>query len=629
MLQVENLSKSFGELKLLESVSFSIENGEKVGLIAPNGNGKTTLLKMLTGELQPDEGRIVYSSDMRIAYLEQQPYINPKHTIIEACLDGDDALSQLLQQWELAVQKGDGEAMGKLSERMDSMQAWSVEHNVAEILGKLGITDIHRPCQKLSGGEAKRIALARVLIQEPNLLIFDEPTNHLDLDSIEWLEDYLSQAHMGLLLVTHDRYFLDRVCSRIIEIDDLSLYSYQGNYHYYVEKREERLAAREASVGKARNLMRKELDWIRRQPQARGTKAKYRIEAFEKLKLQAQSGNIQTEIDLSKHQSTYLGKKIFEAKNVSKRFGEKVILDNFCYTFSRYDKVGIIGPNGVGKTTFLKLLLGLEQPDNGCFDIGETVRFGYYRQEMPPFDPGKRVIDTITDIADTIIYPDGGSISASQLLNRFLFPPHKQYSPICKLSGGELRRLYLCTVLISAPNFLILDEPTNDLDIVTLNVLEDYLSEFTGCVLVVSHDRFFMDKIVSHLFYFEGNGCIKDFPGNYSQWRLLKEFRESESVVSTNSDKQTTAKEEKKKPVQREKYKLSFKEQKEYDNNKNRIEELEKEQKELEKILSSGTLQDIELREQSIRIGKIMEEMELLIFRQLELEDSIEDKSGQ
>ncbi|MDY6122048.1 MAG: ABC-F family ATP-binding cassette domain-containing protein [Porphyromonas sp.] len=620
MLQVENLSKSFGELRLLEHVSFGIEDGEKVGLIAPNGSGKTTLLRMLVGEQIPDEGRITYSSDMRVAYLEQYPHIDPAHTILEACLAGDDPLSLLLREWQRAVLIEDNEQMLKLSERMDALQAWDAEHRVREILGKLGLTNVNGSCEKLSGGEAKRIAIAKVLIREPNLLIFDEPTNHLDLDTIEWLEDYLTQTRMGLLLVTHDRYFLDRVCSRIIEIDDRSIYSYQGNYHYYIEKRDERITAQEASVMKARNLMRKELDWIRRQPQARGTKAKYRIEAFEKLRQQAQQSTLQDKVDLNSHKASYVGKKIFEAKNVSKRYGDKIILQNFNYTFSRYDKVGIVGSNGIGKTSFLKLLLGIEQPDEGFIDVGETVRFGYYRQEMPPFDPNKRVIDIITDIADTIVYPDGMSISASQLLTRFLFPPHRQYSPISNLSGGELRRLYLCTILISAPNFLVLDEPTNDLDIITLNVLEDYLSDFAGCVLIVSHDRYFMDKVASHLFCFEGNGLIRDFPGSYSQWRLRKEFEEANNKIDPLDSQR---KEGKTKTVRKEKKKLSYKEQLEYDNNVLRLDQLEAEQGRIEKELSSGLLAGIELQQKSMRVGQIIEEMDLIVLRQLELEDSI------
>ncbi|MFC4665896.1 ABC-F family ATP-binding cassette domain-containing protein [Falsiporphyromonas endometrii] len=619
MLQVENLTKSFGDLLLFDEVSFSVDDGEKVGLIAPNGTGKTTLLRILMGDDVPDDGRIIFSKDMTVAYLPQRPEILPEHTILEACLDNNDHQTELIRRWKEALQHNDNEAMTELSPQIDSLNLWSFEHKVSEVLGKLGLVDIDRTCKSLSGGETKRIALARLLIKEPNLLILDEPTNHLDLDAIEWLEDYLTRSQMGLLLVTHDRYFLDRICTRIIEIDQKKIYSYNGNYNYYLEKRDERLSSQEQSVLKAKNLMRKELDWIRRQPQARGTKAKYRIDAFAELKQKASEKRQEVSIDLSNHTATYIGKKIFEAYDVSKSFGNKKIVDRFNYIFARYDKVGIVGPNGVGKSTFLKLLLGIEQPDSGYFEIGETVRFGYYSQEMPPFDPQKRVIDIITDIADEITYPGGQRISASQLLTRFLFEPDKQYNFVGKLSGGEMRRLYLCTVLIGAPNFLVLDEPTNDLDIVTLNVLEEYISEFKGCVLIVSHDRYFMDKVAEHIFVFKGEGIIKDFPGSYSQWRIHDEFETLEKSKAEASIQ--TAKSYK--PERREKKKLSYKEQKEYDANNQQIKKLEIEKADLESKLSSGSLRGEALMEASTRIGEVNDEMDLLTLRQLELEDTL------
>ena len=471
MLQVDQLAKSFGDRLLFSDVTFGIERGQKVGLIAPNGSGKSTLLRILLGQEEADSGSVIYERDIRRAYLPQLPDLPEEGTILEACFNRFDPVAQLTLQWEQAVESEDHAAMERLLPEMEAQGGWSYEQRAKEILGALGIQDHHRPITRLSGGERKRIALASTLISQPDLLFLDEPTNHLDLKSIEWLEGYLARSTMGLLLITHDRYFLDRVCNEILELDGGQAYRYRGNYDYYLTKRQERHEAEDQARERALNLYRRELDWMRRQPQARGTKAQYRIDAFHELEKRTQARQRTEQVDLGGAKGGYIGKKIFEAKHVSKRFGDKIILEDFNYIFARHDKVGIIGENGVGKTTFLRMLLGEVAPDSGSFDIGTTVRFGYYSQTAPDFDPKKRVIDIVQDIADDFVLPQGSSIeriSASQILTRFLFPPERQYTPVEKLSGGELRRLYLCTILVTSPNFLILDEPTNDLDILTL-----------------------------------------------------------------------------------------------------------------------------------------------------------------
>ncbi|ATR92699.1 ABC-F family ATP-binding cassette domain-containing protein [Porphyromonas gingivalis] len=622
MFQAQHLTKSFGDLVLFEDLSFSIERGEKVGLIARNGNGKTTLMNILTGIDSPDSGEVIYQNSIRRAYLPQLPQVLPGSTVLETCFGHNDEMTSLIARWEEASARGDGKRMEELLPEMDALGAWEYEQRAREILTRLHLDDLHRTTDNLSGGELKRIALAGTLIGNPELLFLDEPTNHLDLDVIEWLEGYLSHQQIGLLLVTHDRYFLDRVCNRILELDNKQLYAYKGNYEYYLNKREERLEATERETSRAANLLRREAEWMHRRPQARGTKAKSRIDAFYELKEKAQPRHRDETLHLSE-QGRYIGNKIFEAHKVCKAFGDRTILSDFDYIFSRYDKVGIVGPNGVGKTTFLRLLLGEEEPDSGYFDVGETVRFGYYSQKGMQFDENKRVIEAVQDIAEVIRNEkDGTTLSASALLTQFLFPPEKQYTPIHKLSGGEQRRLYLCTVLMKNPNFLILDEPTNDLDILTLNVLENYLSEFKGCVLVVSHDRFFMDKVVNHLFTFEGNGIVKDFPGNYTQYREYKQQEEAERQTVESSPSTRKAESEKPRTDAAERpRKLTFKEKQELERLEAELPKLEKEKAELESRMSSGTMATDELLTAGDRIAALIEEIDSKGMRWLELSD--------
>lgn len=622
MFQAQHLTKSFGDLVLFEDLSFSIERGEKVGLIARNGNGKTTLMNILTGIDSPDSGEVIYQNGIRRAYLPQLPQVLPGSTVLETCFGHNDEMTSLIVRWEEASARGDGKRMEELLPEMDALGAWEYEQCAREILTRLHLDDLHRTTDNLSGGELKRISLAGTLIGNPELLFLDEPTNHLDLDVIEWLEGYLSHQQIGLLLVTHDRYFLDRVCNRILELDNKQLYAYKGNYEYYLNKREERLEATERETSRAANLLRREAEWMHRRPQARGTKAKSRIDAFYELKEKAQPRHRDETLHLSE-QGRYIGNKIFEAHKVCKTFGDRTILSDFDYIFSRYDKVGIVGPNGVGKTTFLRLLLGEEEPDSGYFDVGETVRFGYYSQKGMQFDENKRVIEAVQDIAEVIRNEkDGTTLSASALLTQFLFPPEKQYTPIHKLSGGERRRLYLCTVLMKNPNFLILDEPTNDLDILTLNVLENYLSEFKGCVLVVSHDRFFMDKVVNHLFTFEGNGIVKDFPGNYTQYREYKQQEEAERQTVESSPSTRKAESEKPRTDAAERpRKLTFKEKQELERLEAELPKLEKEKAELESRMSSGTMATDELLTAGDRIAALIEEIDSKGMRWLELSD--------
>ena len=622
MLQVEQLTKSFGDRLLFSDISFSIDRGQKVGLIAPNGSGKSTLLCILLGLEPQDSGSVTYERDLTKAFLPQLPDLPEEGTVLEACFSKYDPIAQLTLRWELAITQDDSTAMEQLLPEMEASGAWSYEQRAKEILGALGIHDYTRPLKGLSGGEKKRVALAGTLISQPDLLFLDEPTNHLDLKSIEWLEGYLSRSTMGLLLITHDRYFLDRVCNHIIELDGGKLYRYKGNYDYYLEKRDERHEEAEAARERALNLYRRELDWMRRQPQARGTKAQYRIDAFHALEEKTKVTHSTQQVELGGANIGHLGKKIFEAEHVCKRYGEKVILNDFSYIFSRRDKVGIVGENGVGKTTFLRMLLGEVTPDSGRFDIGETIRFGYYSQQAPTFDPHKRVIDIVEDMAESFALPTGSSIeriSASQLLTRFLFPPERQYTPIEKLSGGELRRLYLCTVLVTAPNFLILDEPTNDLDILTLQALEEYLLEFSGCVLIVSHDRFFMDKVVQHLLCFEGEGKVRDFPGNYTLYRAWQGAREEEEAK--HKEKKTIIPSEPKRPSSTRTPKLTYAEKKELEGLEGRITALEEEKLALEATLSAGTLTHTELITASERIGVLINELDELVLRQLELEE--------
>ena len=624
MLQVDQLAKSYGDRLLFSDVTFGIERGQKVGLIAPNGSGKSTLLRILLGQEEEDSGSVTYERDIRRAYLPQLPGLPEEGTILEACFNRFDPVAQLTLQWEQAVEQGDHEAMERLLPEMEAQGGWSYEQRAKEILGALGIQDHHRPITRLSGGERKRIALASTLISQPDLLFLDEPTNHLDLKSIEWLEGYLARSTMGLLLITHDRYFLDRVCNEILELDGGQAYRYRGNYDYYLTKRQERHEAEDQARERALNLYRRELEWMRRQPQARGTKAQYRIDAFHELEKKTVARQRTEQVDLGGAKGGYIGKKIFEAKHVSKRFGDKVILEDFNYIFARHDKVGIIGENGVGKTTFLRMLLGEVAPDSGTFDIGTTVRFGYYSQTAPDFDPRKRVIDIVQDIADDFVLPQGSNverISASQILTRFLFPPERQYTPVEKLSGGELRRLYLCTILVTSPNFLILDEPTNDLDILTLQALEEYLGEFAGCVLIVSHDRFFMDKVTEHLFCFEGEGQVRDFPGSYTLYREVREAEERERAEQEQARRKASEPAPTPRSSASRPARLSYAEKKELEGILSRIPELEREKAELEEQLSTGTLAHDALIRASERIGQLIDEMDELTLRQLELEE--------
>ena len=624
MLQVDQLAKSFGDRLLFSDVTFGIERGQKVGLIAPNGSGKSTLLRILLGQEEADSGSVIYERDIRRAYLPQLPDLPEEGTILEACFNRFDPVAQLTLQWEQAVESEDHAAMERLLPEMEAQGGWSYEQRAKEILGALGIQDHHRPITRLSGGERKRIALASTLISQPDLLFLDEPTNHLDLKSIEWLEGYLARSTMGLLLITHDRYFLDRVCNEILELDGGQAYRYRGNYDYYLTKRQERHEAEDQARERALNLYRRELDWMRRQPQARGTKAQYRIDAFHELEKRTQARQRTEQVDLGGAKGGYIGKKIFEAKHVSKRFGDKIILEDFNYIFARHDKVGIIGENGVGKTTFLRMLLGEVAPDSGSFDIGTTVRFGYYSQTAPDFDPKKRVIDIVQDIADDFVLPQGSSIeriSASQILTRFLFPPERQYTPVEKLSGGELRRLYLCTILVTSPNFLILDEPTNDLDILTLQALEEYLADFAGCVLIVSHDRFFMDKVTEHLFCFEGQGQVRDFPGSYTLYREVREAEERERAELEQAKRKTSEPTSPPRTSTNRPARLSYAEKKELEHILAQIPKLEQEKAELEEELSTGTLAHDALMQASERIGQLIDEMDELTLRQLELEE--------
>ena len=626
-LQIDNLTKSFGDLVLFENVSLGISEGDRIGLIARNGSGKTTLLNIIAGIEGKDEGSIVWRNDLRVEYLSQDPQFPDDITVGQVC-----RCSRQGNEWVLDDTKDDTEELSNASE-------------LTHILTRLKITDLSQPVSQLSGGQRKRLALAHVLIDRPQMLILDEPTNHLDLEMVEWLEAYLNRSRsMTLLMVTHDRYFLDRVCNRIVELADRQLYTYKGNYNYYLEKRAERLAAQSAQIDHAQKLMRKELDWMRRQPQARGHKSRTRIEAFYELEQRAKARHEEQRVRLQMR-STYIGSKIFTAKDVCKAFGQrsaaegttsgnvrgpKVILRDYNYTFSRYEKMGIIGPNGSGKSTFLKLLLGLIPPDSGVFDIGETVRFGYYSQDGIQYDEQKKVIDVVRDIAEYVTMSDGSRLSASQFLSQFLFTPDKQHSFVYKLSGGERRRLYLCTILMRAPNFLILDEPTNDLDIATLQVLEEYLHAFGGCVIVVSHDRYFMDKVVDHLLVMKGEGELQDYPGNYTdyrEWRILKDQEEEEArnavQRSTAGGQQPSgnASSTSSKPRTEKPRKLSFKEKQEFEALERELPQLEAEKAHIEQQMSSGTLSNDQLMQMGSRMQELLDLIDEKEMRWLELSE--------
>ena len=614
-LQVENLTKSFGDLVLFNGISFGIAEGQRIGLIAKNGSGKSTLLNILAGKEGYDEGKITFRRDLRVGYLEQSPKYPEELTVLEACFYHGNSTVELIKEYERCMETPGNPGMDELLVRMEHEKAWDYERRAKQILSQLKIRDFSQKIGHLSGGQLKRVALANILITEPDLLILDEPTNHLDLDMTEWLEEYLNRGSLSLLMVTHDRYFLDRVCSEIIEIDNRQLYSYKGNYSYYLEKRQERIEATNAEIARANNLYRTELEWMRRMPQARGHKARYREEAFYELEKVAKQRTYDANVKLDV-KASYIGSKIFEADHLCKRFGDLKILDDFSYIFARYEKMGIVGNNGTGKSTFIKILMGLEKPDSGTLDIGETVRFGYYSQEGLQFNEQMKVIDVITDIAEVIELGNGKRLTASQFLQHFLFTPETQHSYVYKLSGGERRRLYLCTVLMRNPNFLVLDEPTNDLDIVTLQVLEEYLQNFKGCVIVVSHDRYFMDKVVDHLLVFKGQGDIRDFPGNYSDyrdWKLAKAEHEKEAAKP---------KEEKTQRVRlNDKRRMTFKERKEFEQLEKEIAALEEEKKQIEEALCSGTLSVDELTEKSKRLPLLNDELDEKTMRWLELSE--------
>ncbi len=615
-LQVENLTKSFGDLVLFKNISFGISEGERVGLIAKNGAGKTTLLNILAGIESHDEGNITYHRDLTVGYLEQNPKYPKGISVLEACFHHGNEITDLIKEFELSMKTEGHPNLDKLLSQMDLTGAWEYEQRAKQILSQLNINDYRQSVDELSGGQLKRVALANTLIVEPDFLILDEPTNHLDLNMTEWLEGYLSRSNLSLLMVTHDRYFLDRVCSEVLEIDNQQIYSYKGNYSYYLEKRQDRIDASTMEVARAKNLYKTELDWMRRMPQARGTKAKYREDSFYELekiaKRKIDNKNVKLEVEAS-----YIGSKIFEAEGLYKRYGDVVIMEDFSYIFSRYEKMGIIGPNGTGKSTFIKILLGKVEPDKGVVDVGTTVRFGYYSQEGLIFDDSKKVIDVVKEIAEVIDLGNGRKLTASQFLQHFLFAPEKQYDFVAKLSGGEKRRLYLCTVLMQNPNFLVLDEPTNDLDIMTLNVLEEYLHEFKGCVIVISHDRYFMDKVVDHLMVFNGQGDIRDFPGNYTQYRAWKEVQEEKE-----QDKKEKPVEEKHERIRlNETRKMTFNEKREFAQLEKDIESLEQEKEDIEQQLASGTLAVDKITELSIRLSHVNDELDEKSMRWLELSE--------
>ncbi len=621
-LQVDQLTKSFGDLILFSNMSFGIAEGQRIGLLAKNGTGKTTLLNILTGKESYDSGSVVFRRDLRVAYLEQDPQYPGDITVLDACFQSGTDVTDVIAEYEKAMESEDHSNLDSILQRMDLLKAWDYEQRAKQILSQLKIRNFDQKISELSGGQLKRVALANVLITEPELIILDEPTNHLDLDMTEWLEEYLQRSRLSLLMVTHDRYFLDRVCSEIIEIDQKQLFQYKGNYSYYLEKRQERVSGQNAEIDRANNLLRKELEWMRKQPRARGTKAKSRIDAYYDLEKKAEKerdlGNVQLQM-----KGSYIGNKIFEAQHIYKSFGDLKILEDFNYVFARYEKMGIVGNNGTGKSTFIKMLIGDALPDKGVFDIGETVNFGYYSQDGLQFDDQMKVLDVVQNIAEVIDLGNGNRLTASQFLQHFLFPPEKQHNFVYKLSGGEKRRLYLCTVLIKNPNFLVLDEPTNDLDIMTLNILEEYLQSFKGCVIVVSHDRYFMDKVVDHLLAFSGNAQIKDFPGNYTLYREWKEVQELIAKEAAQTEKVKDEKPKVEAPKKEEKKKVSYKDKREFEELDALIPQLEAEKTKLENELSDSNLSADALLTKSNRISELINEIEVKTLRWIELSELV------
>lgn len=604
-LKVEGLTKYYGEVCMFEEIEFAVNKSEKIALVAKNGTGKTTLLQILTGKDAPESGTVYINPEVKLSYLPQEPEFDPESTVMDAIYSSADHIVTVVKEYEEAMLSGDMPRIEKAMAAMETENAWDFENNIKQILSVFRIDMLQQKMGKLSGGQRKRVALANIIVNKPDFVIFDEPTNHLDLDMIEWLEDFLTRSSITLLMVTHDRYFLDRVCNKIIEIDDQKIYSYQGNYSYFLDKRYDRKLNQKANIEKARNLMRKELDWIRRQPKARGTKAKYRVDAFHDLKDKASQRISDDNVEINV-QAKRLGNKIINVKDLHKSFGDKKILDGFTYDFSRFEKVGIVGGNGTGKSTFLNVLTSSIEADSGEIDYGETIQIGYYKQTGFKFKENQKVIDVIKDVSESIELEAGRRLSASQYLEHFLFEPKMQHVHVSKLSGGERKRLQLMRVLMKQPNFLILDEPTNDLDIETLNILEDFLQSFKGCVIIVSHDRYFMDKVVDHLFVFEGQGVINDFAGNYSNWRAYTEHQKKETQKADKVEKKQETK-----PVEKPaKSKLTYKERLEMEQLEKDLDALNTSKAEMEEKLNSGSLNSDEIQALSIEIGSIMETIE-------------------
>ncbi len=616
-LQIENLSKSYGDRLLFHSVTFGVNQGDKIGLIAKNGTGKTTLLNIIAGKESPDDGTVVFRKDLRVGIVDQMPALDENATVIEACLKTTTPATRAIAGYEKAIAGSDTDAINTAIHEMDAASAWDYDDRLKQMLHQLRITDVNARISTLSGCQKKRVAIASTLLENPELIILDEPTNHLDIEIIEWLEDYLRRQNVTLLMVTHDRYFLDAVCNKIIEIDRQEIFTYEGNYDYYLRRRQERIEAMSAELAKVKNTLRREQDWMRRQPQARAGKAKYRIDAFYDLKDRSRLDLSEKNVDIQSIGSTYIGSKIFEARNISKRFGDTVILDDFNYIFARHEKLGIIGRNGVGKSTLIKMLQGIIPPDSGTWDVGTTVRFGYYSQDGIDFDQSKKVVDAVSEIADNIVLDNGQSYTPMQFLTRFLFSPADQQKYIHTLSGGERCRLHLATVLMRRPNFLILDEPTNDLDIVTLGILEEYLREFSGCLIVISHDRFFLDSIVDHIWVLEGAGTVKDFPGNYSDYRrwLRDNQTKNEDTAPKTEKKENNSRRQENRPRR-----MSFKEKKEFETLSDEIDRLSDEKKSLDEIFNSGqTIENVaELSARYDELTRMLDEKEM---RWLELSE--------
>lgn len=615
-LQVENLTKSYGDRILFADITFGVSEGDKIGIIAKNGTGKSTLLNIIGGKESPDSGKITFRNDLRVSILDQMPAFADGTSVIDACTHCDSKMAKAISRYEQALTTGNSDTINEAIHQMDAEGAWDYEDRLKQLLTQLKIYDLNVPINTLSGGQRKRVALARVILEEPELIILDEPTNHLDIEIIEWLEDYLKRSRVTLLMVTHDRYFLDRVCNKIIEIDNRQIYSYDGNYNYYLRRRQERIEAMTAELAKVKNTLRREQEWMSRQPQARAGKAKYRIDQFYDLKDRSRVNLNENNVSLDV-KSSYIGSKIFEADGISKRFGDKVILEDFSYTFARYEKLGIIGSNGAGKSTFIKLLQGIIPSDSGEWNVGETVKFGYYSQDGIAFDESKRVIDAITEIAEDVVINGDRHYSPMQFLQHFLFSAADQQKYIHTLSGGERCRLHLASVLMRSPNFLILDEPTNDLDIVTLGILEEYLCSFKGCLIVISHDRYFLDNIVDHLFVFEGNGTIKDFPGNYSDYRSWISQRNKQLAAETAKPQTKSAEQ---RPRTERQVKLSFKERKEFEQLTLELDQINAEIKTLDDLFNSG--QEIpDIIEKSARYNELKNILDEKEMRWLELSE--------